>query len=53
MKNWDVLDENNESRTCSIDKDFDDMKQLCERLDIPYYQVHIFYVILSVYYSNC
>ena len=40
MKNWDSSDEHGET-TCSISKDFDDMKLVCSKLGIPAVEVTV------------
>lgn len=37
MKNWEETDD---SGTCTAEKDFADVKRVCETLDIPYYTVN-------------
>lgn len=39
MKNWDAGDESESHTTCTIDKDRNDMRQVCHRLDIPTVEV--------------
>ncbi len=43
MKNWDNSDEAGDE-TCSIDQDYSNMQEVCERLKIPSMQVHLFHV---------
>ncbi len=38
MKNWDERDECG-TEVCPTDQDFEDMKEVCDRLQIPAYQV--------------
>lgn len=37
MKNW---DEQNESGTCQSTADYDDVRRVCDQIDIPYYSVN-------------
>lgn len=37
MKNWDEVDENGH---CTAEEDFDDVRQVCEHIGIPYYTVN-------------
>ena len=37
MKNWEDKDENG---ICHATQDFDDVRQVCDRLDIPYYSIN-------------
>lgn len=37
MKNWDIL---NEKGVCLAEKDYKDAKKVCEKLDIPLFQVN-------------
>ncbi|WP_269449285.1 tRNA 2-thiouridine(34) synthase MnmA [Ferroacidibacillus organovorans] len=37
MKNWDEVDENGH---CTAEDDFDDVRQVCEHIGIPYYTVN-------------
>lgn len=37
MKNWDEIDE---SGICTADADFDDVRRVCDQIDIPYYTVN-------------
>lgn len=45
MKNWDEKDERGE---CTATKEFEDVKKVCERFDIPYYSVEF----VEEYYEN-
>ena len=38
MRNWNTADEHG-TETCSMEADFQDMKQVCDRLEIPSYDV--------------
>ena len=37
MKNWNEVDENG---VCSADQDFEDVRKICDAIDIPYYSVN-------------
>ena len=37
MKNWDDQDE---SGVCTADADYDDVRRVCDQIDIPYYTVN-------------
>lgn len=44
MRNWDASDEVAES-VCQIDKDRIDMREVCNRLNIPYHEVLVLILI--------
>ena len=37
MKNWNEEDENG---VCTADQDFEDVRRICDAIDIPYYSVN-------------